>query len=431
LPPPTPGRTIPAMIHGPRLLLLLPLAALLACGSSPSSPSTTPSPAPYDFNGTWDADSVNNLGAAAPFERLLGPLQVSNGVVTGTLAASTPYGTSNVCTALNTPLPVTGTLDTNNNLALTFPIAGGTGTLLATLANDPTTYAYGSWQVAGGTCAMTATYMAIKNTPTTPYTAPTSVPITANLSGNWAAFATYSFGSNYPVTGFWGALQFSNGSVTGTINLSYGANSLGGGCQHYNGTTAVVTGTLNSSNGLTLTFPVIGASSTGTATMTATLGSNPQTLADASFQIVGGGSCAMSATPSIIAQYAPVTGTYTGTFNAPNLPDNVPISGTTSTVTAVLTQSTTANSSGQFPIIGTVTVTGACTDTVTLTPGLVSGSGIWSSDSNNSDILIGPLFSGSSNPTASTIQWAVFNDATSNNSCNMGLPGYSGNLTHQ
>jgi len=131
-----------------------------------------------------------------------------------------------------------------------------------------------------------------------------------------------------------------------------------------------------------------------------------------------------------VAQYAPATGTYTGTFTVPGT-GNVPVAGSNITVTTVLTQSTTANSFGQYPIIGTVTVTGACTDTVTLTPGLVSGSGIWSSDSNSSDILIGPLFSGSTNPTASTIQWAVFDDATSNNSCNVGPLGYSGNLTRQ
>jgi len=420
------------MLSGPRFLLLFPLAALIACGSSPSSPSAPiqPTTTAYDFNGTWEADSVNNLGAAAPFEKLLGPLQVSNGVVTGTLTASTPYGTSNVCTALNTSLTVTGTLDTNNNLALTFPIAGGTATLLATLANDPATYAYGYWTVNGGTCAMSATYMAIKGTPTTTYTAPTPVPITANLSGDWAAYTTYVYGSNYPVTGFSGALQFSNGSVTGTINLFYGGNSLGGGCQHYNGTAISVTGTLNSSNILTLTFPVTGASSTGTATVTATLGSNPQTLADASFQIVGGGSCAMSTTSMTVAQYAPVTGTYTGTFTVPGT-GNVPVAGSNITVTTVLTQSTTASSSGQFPITGSVQVSGACTETVTLTPGLVSGGGISSAAVGSGDLLIGPFFVGSSNPTASTILWAAFDDATSNNSCNVGLPGYQGTLTRQ
>jgi hypothetical protein len=393
------------------IALLLPLAALLACGSSSSNPSAT-TPASYDFNGIWDADSVNNLGAAAPFEKLVGSLQVStSGAVTGTLTASTPYGSNNICTAVNTAFTVTGTLDADNNLALTFPIAGGTGTLLATLANDPTTYAYGNWQVAGGTCAMTATYMAIKGTPTTPYTAPTPVPITANLSGNWAAYTTYSYGITYPVTGFGGALQFSNGSLTGAINLSYGNNSLGGGCQHNNGTVIAVTGTLNSSNVLTLTFPVL----SGTATMTATLGSNPQTLADASFQIVGGGSCAMSATSMTIAEYAPVTGTYTGTFDVPTLPGNVPISGTTSTVAAVLTQSTTANSSGQFPISGTVNVTGVCTESQTLT-GFVTGGGFGTTSVGN--------LSGGNNPTASTITSAIY----SSTNCS---PFYFGTLIRQ
>ena len=127
-------------------------------------------------------------------------------------------------------------------------------------------------------------------------------------------------------------------------------------CQYLTGSSAVFTGTLDANNNLTLTAPITAGSSTGTATITATLGSNPQTLADASIQIVGGGSCAMPATPSTIAQFAPVTGTYTGTFNVPNT-GNVPVAGTNITVTAVLTQSTTANASGQYPITGTVNVT--------------------------------------------------------------------------
>jgi hypothetical protein len=384
------------------------------------------------------------LGPYAPFESLVGPLQVSNGVVTGTLTPSTPYGNYYLCPTANTPLTITGTLDADNNLALTFPIAGGTGTLLATLANDPTTYAYGAWQVSGGTCAMSTTFIAIKGSPTTPYTAPTPVAITANLSGNWGAGITYN-PNNFetvllpngtpetvyvtpPVTGFAGPLQFSNGSVTGTLNLSFGGSN-GATCQHCNGSSAVFTGTLDANNNLTLTAPITGGSSTGTATITATLGSNPQTLADASFQIVGGGSCAMSATPGIITQYAPVTGTYTGTFNGSGT-GNVPFAGTNITVTAVLTQSTTANASGQYPLTGTVNVTGACSESIILTPGTVQGGFIDSASIDTaSGTLIGPALTGSSDPTASTILDAAFDDGT-----NWSSPcyrNYQGTLTRQ
>ena len=433
------------MRTGPRLLLLFPLAALLACGSSPSgSLSTTPSTPAYNFNGTWKAVATSNYPEDLAISSMGGTLQVSNGTVTGTLYAYSdgdPSYNPYICSAINTPLTVTGTLDSNHNLALTFPIAGGTGTLVAPLGNNPATYTYGSWTVAGGACAMSQTSMAIQQTaPTTPPVVSAPSPITASLSGNWGGgiifnpnnfetvfsnFGTQTIYVTPPVTGFSGPLQFSNGSVTGTLHLSFG-NTYGVACQSFNGSSAVFTGTLDANNNLTLTAPITGVSSNGTATITATLGSNPQTLADASFQIVGASPCTMSATPSTIAQYAPVTGTYTGAFNSPYT-GNVPFPGTNITVTAALTQSTTANSSGQFPITGTVTVTGNCAETATLATGTVSGGEIYSA-SVTGNIVTGPLFEGGINPTASTILWAEFADYSTGSQC---TADYYGTLTRQ
>ncbi len=381
-----------------RFLFLLPIAALLGCGSSPTSSFTA---TPYNFNGTWGAYTPDSNSPDMPLTNFMGGLQVSNGVVTGTLtpfeAGASGINNNNICPADNTPLAVTGTLDADNDLVLTFPIGGGTATLIATLANDPSTRVGGSWQIVGGTCAMSVTGMVIHQvTPTTP-TVPTSpVPPTGNLSGNWGAYTIYNYVTP-TVTGLAGSLQFTNGSVTGTLNLSFGF-ATGAACQSYNVYTVPVTGTLDASNNLTLTFPLVG----GTGTVTATLGSNPQTLADGSLQIIGTSLCAMAATPITIAQYAPITGTYTGTFNSPSL-GNMPMLGTDIGVTAVLTQSTTPNSSGQFPITGTLNVTGSCTGTVTLAPGTVTGGGIWSVGSNAD-----PRFDGNVDPTASTIDWAEF-----------------------
>jgi hypothetical protein len=368
-----------------------------------------------------------------------GTLQVSNGAVTGTIIPHSDglsYLNSNICPVVTQPISVTGTLDEAHDLVLTFPIAGGTATLLATLADDPATYANGSWTVNGGTCAMSMTPMVIQQTaPTTPPPAPASpAPITANLSGNWEADITYnpnyfvtyfsnfgpSIGYTPLVTGFGGSLQFSNGAVTGTLTsyINQEASCYG---QYIvdNTATVAVTGTLDASNNLTLTVPV----ARGTATITATLGSNPQTLADGSFQIVGG-DCPMSATPMTIAQYAPVTGTYTGTFNEAYSGDNVPFSGTDITVTAVLTQSTTANSSGIFPLTGTLNVTGACTGSIPLPSGTVQGSNVWSS---NVGAGLGLIFS--SDPTASTLT-STFYDVGTNFSgpCRS---GYQGTLVRQ
>ena len=153
-------------------------------------------------------------------------------------------------------------------------------------------------------------------------------------------------------------------------------------------------GTLDASNNLTLTAPVAG----GTATITATLGSNPQTWADASYQI-DGGSCAMPATPMTIAQIAPVTGTYIGTFTQPSFSGtDVPIAGGNITVTAVLTQSTTASANGLFPLTGTITTTGAVTGTTTITGNVGGGS-----FSTNSSVLA----FGDVSPDASTIYYAA------------------------
>jgi hypothetical protein len=344
------------------------------------------------------------------FNEIEGTLQVSNGAVTGTVTPFVSYTASNpnLCAAVNTSLTAAGTLDTAHDLTLTFPIAGGTGTLLATLPDNPQTYANGSWQIAGGTCAMSVTPMIIKGSTTFTTTSP--APITASLSGNWAIGATPNMAVNsgiQPVLGFSGSLQFANGSVTGILSAAVYPTETG--CQQAIAGTAAATGTLDANNNLTLTAPIAG----GTATITATLGSNPQTLADGSYQIVGG-SCAISANTMTIAQYAPLTGTYTGTFNVSGT-GNVPVAGSNVTVTAVLTQSATANGIGYFPITGTVKVTGACTDSLTYT-GFAAGGNFYS--------LTGPFFMGSFGPTASAIYDAVYQSTN--------CPAYyQGTLTRQ
>ena len=417
-----------------RLALLLPLAALLGCGSSsPTSQSSSTTPttpiiptAPaYDFNGGWTAVTTLNP-SQLPFQTIGGPLQVSNGTVTGTLTTNSSFPNDYyLCPTVWTPtnpgttLTASGTLDANHNLTLTFPIAGGTGTLLAALSDNPGIYAFGTWQVVGGSCPMSVTPMEIKGTPTTPYTAPSPASITESLSGNWAVGSDYVFASNNPVAvrGFGAALQFSNGSVTGTI-LPY-ANPLSSVCYYnlYPNVVVAVTGTLDSNNNLTLTAPV----ASGTATITATLGSNLQTLADASYQISGGG-CAMSATPATIAQYAPLSGTYTGTFNYPNGSTNIPV-GSDSTVTLILTQSTTANANGGYPVTGTFITTGACTDSGTLVPSTASGGGI--SPTSNGTVSAGTAtIYGNLTPAASTILYATF----SSSKC---AGWYYGNLVRQ
>jgi hypothetical protein len=177
---------------------------------------------------------------------------------------------------------------------------------------------------------------------------------------------------------------------------------------------AQATGTLDNANNLTLTVPAGG----GTATITAAFGSDPQTSVNGSYQIVGG-SCPTPATPMTITQYAPATGTYTGTLTRLN-PDGTIAPGLTSSVIMVLNQATTPDSSGYYPVTGTITATGYCSESSTITNAGATGS------------LLTPLGQGSASsldPTASTMtmqNW-YFPSAADQN-CRW---GFTGTLTRQ
>ena len=136
------------------LLFFLPLAALLACGSNPTLSTPT---SPYlNLTGDWAALASPNpstpLVLPTPIEDFIGALQSSGGTVTGTLHAISLSS----CVLLTQDLPAMGTIDTNGNLTLSVPIAGGTATITSTIVT-PESYTSGTWQVTGGACAMPAT----------------------------------------------------------------------------------------------------------------------------------------------------------------------------------------------------------------------------------------------------------------------------------
>jgi hypothetical protein len=106
---------------------------------------------------------------------------------------------------------------------------------------------------------------------------------------------------------------------------------------------------------------------------------------------------AIFASPSTGVEIAPLKGTYTGTLTDTANPS---MSGTG---TLILTQSTTPNSSGAFPLSGTITFpTGSDLGTSTLA-GTISGEGTALSLCPNS--VVGPCLSltGSANPAATQI----------------------------
>jgi hypothetical protein len=224
---------------------------------------------------------------------------------------------------------------------------------------------------------------------------------------DWGVFTTSS-SSTQPVIAFNGALQISNGLITGIMEAS--TNPIEAPCAIVS--PVAVNGTLSSGNSITISLPVAG----GTATITATLGANLQTLVNGTYQIVGG-SCAMPETPMTIAQYAPISGTYTGTFSGTT---GGPVLTGNFTVTAVINQSTTP-SAGEFPFTGTLTVTGSCSISTIPISGYVFG-GSFGTNNLATNMWIG----GHSNPTATTIS-TRFNDAD----CYQSVFGASLTLTLQ
>jgi len=244
------------------------------------------------------------------------------------------------------------------------------------------------------------------------------------LSGNWEADSTQllAYTGTPTLIHFAGPLQFSNGLVTGTITATiygqvYSNGSSTPGCAP-TGPPTPVTGTLDTNNNFTLNVPVAG----GTATLTANLPTTPNTTVGGTFQIVGG-SCAAGVSTMSIAQYAPVVGTFTGNLVVINDPV-IAIH-----LTAVLNQSTTPIN-GQYPISGTVTVTGTCDATFNLNAddSFVAGNSMIAA-TTPLPVTLGPILTGTTDPTADRINFAWFVDVTQPLTPCVGP--YQGTLTRQ
>jgi len=240
-------------------------------------------------------------------------------------------------------------------------------------------------------------------------TGTTATPSPYTFSGDWGANSTAI--ALVAVAQFVGDLTSSNGLVSGTL-----APIGGGTCSALLLPPASASGTVDSVGHLTITMPAGG----GTATLTATLGSNLNTSVAGTYQIAGG-SCPMPATPMTIAEYAPVTGTYSGMFSVLSIPSNPNIN---ISVTAVLTQSPTPDAIGAFPVTGTVTTTGACATSFTL-----SGSYVWGGQ------LLGgsspQQFIGSFDPTASTSTFTFLSESVASPGCPNAPQIFAGSLTRQ
>ncbi|MGP8260796.1 MAG: hypothetical protein ACLQM6_12690 [Acidobacteriaceae bacterium] len=220
-------------------------------------------------------------------------------------------------------------------------------------------------------------------------------------------------------TTFTGGLNISGSAVSGLFQFSNAASAC-------NGTYIPVTGTIDSSNLLTLTSSVF-AGNTATITIQFPLIQNTTYTSSASgtAQIAAGSSgtnCAISSSTIAALYLAPYTGTWTGSINYET------VSGTATLVVAEpITTGTTfnLNASGQFPATGTLSFsTSTCTISSIPLTGEVAGY----------TLQLNQSVSGSQNPiiasaseTTNPVTFNVLIPSSSTVNCPSGT--YSGTIT--
>ena len=222
------------MFHGLRFTLLIPFAALLGCGVSSTSPTTS---SPYlNLTGNWQfqvqiVQGVPSGGFSTPVEDFSGSLASSAGSVTGILHAK-PLAFPN-CVAETTDLPVSGSLDIAGNLTITFPMAGGVGTISFN-ATPPLRLPLfsGTYQAIGGTCAQAAgslTAFEVQNvtgsyvgTATQMYPIPSGSAPTSTVTAVLVQSVTANSDGQYPLAGTITSAGACNSTVTFNQGLVYG-----------------------------------------------------------------------------------------------------------------------------------------------------------------------------------------------------------------
>jgi hypothetical protein len=243
-------------------------------------------------------------------------------------------------------------------------------------------------------------------------TSATSFP---NISGNWEIVGTTKSppGLASPISGFFGALQSSNGAVTGTLYAVSADPSAP--CVSFT-EDLPVTGTIDAANNLSLNTTIAG----GTATIQVTLTQDLQTFNTGGTYAITGGACAMPSTPMNAIQIPPITGTYTGTLT---LSQSSP--AVTANVTAQLVQSTTPTADGHFPLSGTITISGGCPSSIPVSDEYVVGPSIQGAgDPNLLGAILPPVPPATSYSILATV--GAFSSA-----CSPNFSIWSGTLTPQ
>ena len=236
---------------------------------------------------------------------------------------------------------------------------------------------------------------------------------TSDFTGNWG-FGISDPAGPFTIYSLTGALSGKGANITGTFRAtSTGCVSPTQDIAFTGSQTADGTLTLTSTN---LPNNVATISSIGNGLMPLT---NQSALFFGALVVTGSGPCAMGGIVLEGEEFAPLTGTYIGPITS--------TSGTTANFTATLAQAA-ANSDGQFPESGTITVAGAtCANVFSLT-GLVAGSALTatltpvSGPSATATLTTGP-------PYGETTNSLSFSMTITGSGCNAGI--YSGTLTMQ
>lgn len=187
-------------------------------------------------------------------------------------------------------------------------------------------------------------------------TSSTTTYATQNLTGNWqVGISDPSYPGPYPIASLSGAVTGQGQNITATLRAA------GTGCVSPTQNIAF-TGSQVANGTLTLTSTNL---TNNVATITgAPASSSSGTLFLGSLTITGSGPCTMALIALRGQEFSPLTGTYTGSLTS--------TSGTSATFTAVLLQAA-ANSDGQFPESGSITVANSgCTNVFSLA-GTVAG----------------------------------------------------------
>ena len=160
----------------------------------------------------------------------------------------------------------------------------------------------------------------------------------AVAKGNWQIGSTVAAAAR--LASFSGELTPQAGTLTGIFHTQSAT-----ACSAP-ATSFEVAGAADSNNLVTLTGPLAG----GTLTLTGTLAADGRSLANATYNVVGG-ACALPAKVTASAQaFTPITGHYTGNFGD--------ASGQVAQVSATFAQSPAADPNGNFTLSGSATVTG-------------------------------------------------------------------------